>query len=176
MQNLQDDEESSAPAEGLFVRPAEPSDAEALNLLANLPGYRAQTLRLPFASIASTRKWLDGLRPDYLLIVAVLDDQVVGSASLFRLEGRRSHVGRFGIGVHDGHLRKGIGSVLLSNVLDSADNWLGVKRMELTVFADNHAAIGLYEKFGFEREGLLKGFALRSGVLADALVMARTQP
>lgn len=49
---------------------------------------------------------------------------------------------------------KGIGTALLQEIVDAADNWLGFRRLELAVFADNAPAIRLYEKFGFEREGI----------------------
>ena len=50
---------------------------------------------------------------------------------------------------------------------------VGLKRIELTVFADNAAAIRLYEKFGFELEGTHRAYAYRDGQFADALCMAR---
>ena len=57
--------------------------------------------------------------------------------------------------------------------LDLADNWLGLMRLDLRVFAANEAAIALYRKFGFEMEGTHKRFALRTGEYTDAHVMAR---
>ena len=69
--------------------------------------------------------------------------------------------------------RKGVGSKLLAAVLDVADNWMNLRRGELTVYADNEAAIGLYQKFGFETEGRLRQYALRDGMMVDALTMAR---
>ncbi|RWX24231.1 GNAT family N-acetyltransferase, partial [Rhizobium leguminosarum] len=45
--------------------------------------------------------------------------------------------------------------------------------LELTVYTDNDVAIGLYRKFGFEQEGLLRAFGFRSGEYVDAYTMAR---
>ena len=86
---------------------------------------------------------------------------------------RRGHAGEVGLVVHPDWYRKGVGSALLVALLDLADNWLNLRRTELTVFADNEAAIRLYEKFGFEHEGRHRCYAFRNGAFADALCMAR---
>jgi putative acetyltransferase len=80
------------------------------------------------------------------------------------------------MGVHDDFTRQGIGSALLGAIVDAADNWLDIKRLELTVFTDNAAAITLYRKFGFEEEGVLRSFAYRAGSYVDAYAMARIRP
>ena len=57
--------------------------------------------------------------------------------------------------------------------MDLADNWLGLRRLELTVFVDNDTAIRLYERSGFVREGVLRAYAFRDGRFVDVLAMAR---
>jgi len=80
------------------------------------------------------------------------------------------------MGVHDDYQGRGIGTALMTALIDAADNWHAIKRLELTVFTDNVRAIRLYERFGFEREGILRAFAFRAGAYADALAMARVRP
>jgi len=58
-------------------------------------------------------------------------------------------------------------------VIDLADRWLNLKRLELQVWSDNHRAIALYERFGFEREGLLRADAFRDGAYDDTVAMSR---
>jgi len=66
-----------------------------------------------------------------------------------------------------------VGTALLAAAIDIADNWMGYRRLELTVYTDNAAAIALYRKFGFEIEGTHRGYAFRNGAYVDAHTMAR---
>ena len=159
--------------DGLVLRAAEVSDAEALNRMANLPGVRYGTLRLPFTSLAATRAMLASESPNVHRIVAALGGEPVGLVSLIRGAGRTAHKAEIAIWVHDDHTGRGIGDALMTAVLDLADNWLGLRRVELDVSLDNAAAIHLYEKHGFEREGIKRADALRAGVLEDVLIMGR---
>ncbi|MDT7546444.1 MAG: [ribosomal protein S18]-alanine N-acetyltransferase [Actinomycetota bacterium] len=66
---------------------------------------------------------------------------------------------------------QGLGATLLQALLDEATR-RGQRRVLLEVRADNARAIALYERFGFRRSGLRRGYYQPSG--ADALVMTRT--
>jgi putative acetyltransferase len=46
----------------------------------------------------------------------------------------------------------------------------------LQVYTDNVAALALYRKFGFDREGTLRAHALRDGRFVDSHLMARLHP
>jgi putative acetyltransferase len=56
---------------------------------------------------------------------------------------------------------------------DLADNWLGLRRLELKVYADNARAIALHRKFGFEVEGTHRAYSIGGGAYVDSLSMAR---
>lgn len=86
---------------------------------------------------------------------------------------RRSHVATFGISVAADVQGRGVGHALMREMVNLCDNWLRIERIELTVFADNPAALALYKKFGFEIEGTGRNFALRNGDYVDAYYMAR---
>ncbi len=160
----------------LTIRAAQPSDAPALAAIRNLPKVRHGTLALPFSRLADTEAYLAKLGPNTHLLVAEQNGIITGSASLDRHAGRRAHAGVIGIMVGDPYHGQGIGTALLTALLDLADHWLGLTRLELTVFADNSRAIALYQRLGFVQEGHLRAYALRDGIVADSLTMARHRP
>ena len=86
---------------------------------------------------------------------------------------RRRHSGGLGIMVRTDCQGQGIGTALLEAVLDLADNWLMLRRVELEVYADNQRAVRLYEKFGFETEGRKREASVKNGAYVDLLVTAR---
>ena len=155
----------------LIVRAARREDAAALTVLANLPGVRHGTARLPFTTQSMIEARLEA--PGVDVLVAEVNGAAVAQAFLARQSGRRSHVGYTGIYVHDDHIGQGIGTALMAALIDLADNWLGLRRIELTVNTDNEGAIKLYKRLGFEREGTKRGDIMRDGALVDCHMMAR---
>ena len=161
------------PYPDLIIRAARPSDAEAITTLVNLPRFRHGTLRMPYQTLAETTRRFSEANPNRHGLVAERQEQIIGEIGLMRQSGRRAHVASIGMGVHDAHAGRGVGSALLAAVIDLADNWLNLRRLELTVFVDNQSALGLYRKFGFEVEGTHADFAFREGRFVDAHAMAR---
>lgn len=161
---------------GLILRAQEPSDWPGIAALTALPNVRYWTLRLPFTSEESWRRRTENPPEGRTAIVAVLDGRLVGWADIHHGDGRRRHCGVVGMMVHDDFQGRGVGSALTAALIDVADNWLDLKRLELQVNVDNAAAIGLYRKFGFEVEGTLRRHCFRDGAYVDSLAMARLQP
>jgi len=162
----------------IVVRAEEPEDIEALTELLNQPRAVWGTLQVPYTSVAARRSRREA-RPvgrSDLRLVAIVEGKVLGSLGLERFEGRRAHAATFGMAVHDDFTGRGVGTVLMQAMIDQADRWLGLTRLELTVWSDNDRAIALYERFGFEREGVLRAYAWRDGACVDALAMARLRP
>jgi putative acetyltransferase len=157
----------------IVIRAQGPEDIPDLTEAFNQPRAVWGTLQLPYVSVDARRARNAASASGTIRLVAVVDGKAVGAISLQRFENRRAHVGAIGMGVHDAYAGRGVGSALMAAVIDLADRWLNLKRLELEVWADNVPAIALYEKFGFEREGLLRAEGFRDGAYADSLAMAR---
>jgi putative acetyltransferase len=156
------------------IRAAEESDADAIHAIMICPRVMANTLQLPWRPQEWHREWLRRIQAHGHLLVAVVEGRVVGNIGLeIARAPRRRDVGSIGMSVHDDYQNRGIGTALMVAVIQLADDWLGLRRLELEVWTDNLAAIHLYEKFGFVIEGTARQFARRAGDFVDAHHMAR---
>lgn len=156
------------------IRHSEPSDAEALHRVFTSPRAVWGTLQLPHSSVEMYRKRMAERPEGMVQLVALAQGEVVGAAGLHTVANMRlRHTASIGMAVRDDWQGKGAGSALMREILSLADNWLNLKRIELEVYIDNPAAIALYSKFGFEREGTKRAFAFREGQYVDAHMMAR---
>jgi putative acetyltransferase len=156
------------------IRAIEPSDLPDLTEAWSQPRFIWGTLQLPYTGLDARQKRHAGASPNTVHLVAVIGGKAIGSAALIPAENRRrAHSASVGMGVHDAYAGRGAGRALLAALLDQADRWLNLRRVELTVWTDNHRAIALYERAGFEREGVLRDYAFRDGAYVDALTMAR---
>lgn len=160
--------------EGLQIRRAEPDDSSAIYEMFSSPTVYTGTLQLPYPSREYWRKRISESDSCYHL-VAVSGEHVIGivSVNTFPNRPRRRHVGHIGISVSEAWQGKGVGNALMQAGIDLADNWLNLTRLELEVYADNEPAIRLYERFGFEREGILRQHAFRDGRYVDSIMMGR---
>ncbi|MCA1664862.1 MAG: GNAT family N-acetyltransferase [Myxococcales bacterium] len=107
------------------------------------------------------------------VLVAELDGRVVGYAGLHVRDGKRRHSAWLGIAVHDEFAGRGAGQLLMKGLLDLADRWIGLVRVDLEANADNERAIAMYRRFGFVEEGRQKKAYFSDGGYVDNVIMAR---
>lgn len=157
----------------ILIRPWRPEDTEAVQAIRLQPSVIAGTLALPSERLTDRQTRQTRYGPDDHLFVAEIGGHIVGMAGLHVGSGKKRHGGEIGMLVDEGWQRRGVGTSLLAALLDLADNYLGLSRVELEVVADNEPAIRLYERHGFELEGRKRQAIWRLGGPADLLVMAR---
>jgi L-phenylalanine/L-methionine N-acetyltransferase len=159
------------------IRRVEPGDYKAVQQIHAQPKAVWGTLQLPFPSEELWKKRLSESGDKIYGLVASVDGELVGMAALVpnATHVRRSHVASVGMAVHDKWHSRGVGTALMKALIDLADNWLNLARLELTVYTDNEPGIRLYKKLGFEIEGTHRKFAFRDGAYVDSYCMARVR-
>jgi ribosomal protein S18 acetylase RimI-like enzyme len=116
----------------------------------------------------------DSEKPRNLFLVAVVKNRIVGFS---RCEGhtltRFAHKVEFGVCVLQEYWGYGMGKNLLAESIAWADA-NGIQKITLNVLETNDKAVTLYQKLGFEIEGILKNDKILSdGNFYNTIVMGR---
>jgi len=158
------------------LRRATPDDAEAITRFVDLIGSERRYVLRERATwtLEEERRTLssaDGR--DAVFLIAEIDGQLSGLLNVARGRSpKNAHVAEFGMSCHPECRRIGLGTALLERALDWARS-VGIRKMNLEVFASNSGAIALYRKMGFEEEGRRRGEFIIDGVPVDGILMAR---
>lgn len=165
---------SSPIKQPLLVRPVRPEDGPELYEIVKDPRVARTLLQQPSMEYRETDRWLNERQPGHHRLVAVRDGRLVGSVSLVQPQRPRLlHGGTLGLMVHPDHWRTGVGSTLMDAILDLADNWLNLLRVDLGLLSNNPGAAKLYQKFKFKHEGARRQAVYGDGELLDEIMMAR---
>ena len=160
------------------IRHVEPRDAEAVRAMFQQPHVVRGTTRLPYLAPEEMAARV-AHDPAMLKLVAEIDQRVAGYAELktFPDWARHRHAGEVNmITTHADFRGRGVGDALMAALLDVADRWLALRRVGLFCWADNPRAAALYERHGFEREGVMRDFVALDGGYCDAIMMGRVRP
>lgn len=144
---------------------AAPEDAEKILAYSKIIGRETENLTYGpegiSASVEQEKEFISSLTDSErrILLVAKYGAEVIGVADFSSVEHPRiGHRGSMGISVRKDMWGKGVGSMLMKNIIDFAKNVAKVDIIALQVRSDNERAIHLYEKFGFEKFGTFKGY------------------
>jgi ribosomal protein S18 acetylase RimI-like enzyme len=153
------------------VRPATLADVDAVvAILVEVAGEgRWIGTEAPVDVEQRRRRMVEDIeREEAIVLVAEVAGQPVGELGLYLA---RYGVADLGMAVAAGWRGRGIGSALLAEAIGRART-AGAHKIALQVWPHNAAAIALYERSGFQREGYLtRHYRRRSGELWDAIIM-----
>jgi ribosomal protein S18 acetylase RimI-like enzyme len=160
-----------APESPVRVREATLADVDrVLELVVAVAGEgRWISVEAPVDVAQRRRRMVEELEGEQtVMLVAEAGGELVGQLDL-RLA--RYGVADLGMLVAPGWRRRGVGSALMAEAIARA-RAAGAHKLVLQVWPHNTAALALYERFGFQREGYLRRhYRRRSGELWDAVVM-----
>lgn len=108
-----------------------------------------------------------------LTTVAIVEGKIVGNLNVWPSGLRKmKHVREINMLIVKNSREIGAGSALMDYGLNWARRQKDIEKVVLGVFSSNKRAYHLYEKFGFEVEGVLKRQHVLRGKYADELRMA----
>lgn len=162
-------------SENVLIRSLSKQDIEELNKIRRSEGVFESILSLKDETVSETYQYFtEELDRSHTFVAEVNKEgkSVVGYIKLvIDEELRRKHKGRISIAVHRDYQGNGVGSKLFREAIDLAKNWLMLRKLELTVLEKNQTAVRLYEKYGFETEGVFKEDTIVDGKYENVISM-----
>ena len=126
-------------------------------------------------TVDQEREWLKANieNENHLVIVAEVEGKIIGQLDFSNGHRKRiAHTGEFGMGVHQNFRSVGIGSLLITALIDWAKRNPKIEKINLCVHQTNDRAIATYKKIGFEVERLrTKNLKYPNGIYVDTILM-----
>lgn len=161
------------------IRNAQPEDAASIVSFYNIVG--GETDYLSFGrdeypqsadEVAQSIDHMKGCSGNCMLLM-LEGEEIVGIGTIdSSTKHRFLHVGTLGIVISQSHAGKGLGRMLMNALIEWSKNNRQTEKITLVTRADNERAIALYEKLGFEREGLFCKDSYDGERYYDSLSMA----
>lgn len=161
--------------EKIYLRPIEIEDAQFLSKGENDPIVRESLfLALPVSLTNEQEKVGQFIKSKEAIVLIIVEKETnlpVGQTAFFRID-YVSRAAIFYITILDpAYWSKGYGSEATQLMVDYAFNTLNLNRIQLHVCAENLPAIKIYQRVGFQKEGVLRQAMYRKGDFVDFWVM-----
>lgn len=159
----------------LNIRTATAADADAICAIHNQGiADRVATLDTTLRTPDGTRDWLAARGRRHPVFVALVDDTVVGWASLnaFNVRSAYDHVADFSVYVERARRGTGVGRQLLDQLIGAA-RAIGYHKMVLAALAHNDSGLALYTRAGFSKVGVYREQGQLDGKWVDVVAMEK---
>ncbi len=158
---------------GLELRYTTFDDAPYLKEWLNEPGVlKGFPMVDPIEVEDSVKHWI-GFSKYKSSLTALLDNEPCGIATLCLMPYRKlAHQCLLSIIVSGKHRGKGIGTVLLNNLMHLAKKYFAIEVLYLEAYEGN-PAVSLYRRFGFKEVGYQKYFMKEDGEYIGKVIMER---
>lgn len=159
------------------MRPLEKEDADLLRRWRFAEANYAYFYEFVPTSRMQNEAWLENtLRKSSeinFIVTENVEGRDIGMISLIDIDmrNRKCEMGR--VLIADENSRgKGIGQQVIEMLLEYAFQHLNMHKVYCEVFADNEAAVRLYQKCGFEKDGLFEKHIYKNGAYKDVIHMS----
>ncbi len=160
----------------ITLRPLLKEDEQAfLTYFQSLPPDERMRLKEEVTDPKVIEKWMENLDYDVMMpLIALHGDRIVGAASLqFNLSAWTRHQGEVHLSTDAAYRAKGLGTMLIQNLEEIAAQ-LGLEQLTAEIPVELDKAFYLFEKLGFEKVAVLKGFVRdKDGRESDIVLMLK---
>ena len=155
-----------------------------ISLIPMLPEHASTVLEIYGHGIASGMATFETAVPDwdtfnlkYLphsRIIAIAENELVGWAALTPVSARECYngVAEVSVYVHQQHQRKGIGRILLEELINSSEQ-NGIWSLLSVIHEENRASIHLHEQCGFRYIGYRERIAQLNGIWRTTVILEK---
>ncbi|MGC5328177.1 arsinothricin resistance N-acetyltransferase ArsN1 family A [Brevibacillus sp. SYSU BS000544] len=160
---------------GIQIRKAQVDDIEAIRNIYNQGiADRIATLETDQKDAAYMRTWYEQRQERHAVLVAEIEPQVIGWASINPYSHRCAYnsVGDISIYIDREHRGKGIGHCLLQE-LDRVALENGFHKLVLFTFPFNQLGQGLYRRSGYREVGIFQNQGILDGEYIDIMAMEK---
>ncbi|WP_283620746.1 GNAT family N-acetyltransferase [Limosilactobacillus avium] len=143
--------------DAVTIKLAGPEDAAKVLAFLRQTATESNAVQVPHLLDVSLEQEADNIKminqfDDCVVMLAMLGDEPVGIVTVMMLADH-PEVGELGVVVEKKYWRNGIGQLLVDEAEYWFENYSSLKKLVLSVFADNSPAIALYRKLHFEETG-----------------------
>lgn len=162
----------------VIIREATKEDAQLMIDFYNVVGGETDFLSFGenefIKNLAEYGVFLEATREENnsIILIAEIDNKIVGIASINSSpKARFKHLGEFGIVIAKQYCGLGLGRKIMDYLIEWSNKNGITKKITLVTSEDNHRAIDLYKKVGFEVEGILKKDNYVNGIYGNTIMM-----
>jgi RimJ/RimL family protein N-acetyltransferase len=157
----------------LLLRPLAKEDKQALvDLFARASKEDLEFFRDDAGDASVVESWVDNLNLKRVYpLVAIVDDKIVGDATLHFRERYHRHLAWVRIFLDRAYRRRGIGTLMLRSLIEVART-LGLQQLYIEIVTTQHQAIKALQDLGFRHEVTLRDYFITgNGELLDMAVL-----
>lgn len=167
--------------DGAEVLLRSPEVSEAAQLLEYLDAVRCESQGIMFDaaddlfSLEEERQWVrkSNESDGEVHVAAVVDDQIIALAGIDRPKFvRQRHIAGLGISIRDKWCDRGLGTLLMRELVGWVREQPELELLTLCVFDNNPRAQAVYRKVGFAEDGRLSKRAKVNGEYIDLIEMS----
>lgn len=159
----------------ILFRILEPGDKDALiELFRTASDADLEQIRSDVRDEGMVARWAEDVDMDHVMpMVAIVQDRIVGEATLHFRKKPHMHVAEVRIFLAKDFRRRGLGMQMLSTMFELA-RWKDIYLLEAQIVADQTRVIKAFKKLGFEQQGLMDDYFMTpQRELRDVMVLVK---